>query len=316
MTGSHSRPQAREFFLWMLPLVFLLGYLVYKHMISAPKARTQAEVPVRPTEEQPQPRHIEAYLSNPRVAAAAGEKATRPSWESMARRQSTFPAADASPARQLVTSLPSETDEVKRLWRFFDNGRFKKLRAGAAAVVAQDPANLQAQFQLASALHNLERHREAIPILDHIIARAPGCIQVHLTRGMALLDTNKIDEAIIAFDRAEVIAPDLDINLNRGIALCDAGRFDEAERDLWLAAEGHPEEGSAFYHLAAVNSHRNAPGMAITMLRFAARNRDLFHERFSQRELMQEPLFEPLYNEPLFERYVASLPSRRLQKKR
>ena len=80
--------------------------------------------------------------------------------------------------------------------------------------------------------------------LDRAIALNPGYADAHTNRGIALLELDRPEPALDAFDAGLAIHPDgFDITNNRALALLALNRPDEALTDLRRAMILDPRRG-------------------------------------------------------------------------
>ncbi len=119
------------------------------------------------------------------------------------------------------------------------------------ALVARHPQLLPAHFQRGRALLAAGRPTPALASFDHVLAAAGDAAtppELHLARGLALFELQRLDDALAALDRA--LQQDerlVDAWTNRGNVLRALGRRDEALAAHDRAAALTPEEaGVAF----------------------------------------------------------------------
>lgn len=137
------------------------------------------------------------------------------------------------------------------------------------AVLAREPAHVDALHLLGVAARDLGRADEAIRLLERAVALRPDFAAAHGNLGMVLAEAGRLGEAVRAYQRALELAPDLAATwFNLGNALRDGGEREAAvtcyreaiargsqpefQRNLApvLAALGRGEEAIAAYREA------------------------------------------------------------------
>jgi len=260
----------------------------------------------------PAPQEPERYLANRAVAAGPTELATRPPWRSMQQRD---PASAArafqgrAPARQRIEDLCCADTQVRSIQDRLEQGAAARALAESSRVLHELPDNDLARLVHARAARRQGRIDVALREFQNTVTRAPGLHEAHLAVGQLLSERSRHDEALAALDRALLLASTPEAHLARGIALCRSGRTDEAEQDLWKAVEGNSRDGLAYYALAWLAASRGQPAQVIHLLRFAARDQEVFEERINRKRLMADTGFRPVHDHPGFVQYLAALPA-------
>ena len=116
--------------------------------------------------------------------------------------------------------------------------------------IAKD--DLEAQFLLAQMYVELQRHEQALPILDKLLQIAPNNPRLHLLSGIAYTLDNDIEAALLASEKS--ISSGSDTARARLVASFNAfnlGRFATVVEHLELIADLLPEGHSALNILAA-----------------------------------------------------------------
>jgi hypothetical protein len=266
--------------------------------------------PPRPADAPSPDASWEVYRAHRPIVAGAGERARIPPWKEMGRRvpnaepfgpgQEVPDGTDIEelPGKLPFAELPSDASRDERI----------RTRDACRRLVEQDAGNLRALWCLAKALQDLGEAEAALVAYDKLTAAAPGLPEAHLERGVLLSDMFRHDEALISLDRADALEPGWDVHLNRGIALCFGERFRLAEWDLWKAVEAEPEDGNAYWDLAWLYAQVGDAKRAVEMLRFAARDEQLFGGRFWARNVYGDLFLKPIHDDPVFVDYVGRLP--------
>ncbi len=125
-----------------------------------------------------------------------------------------------------------------------------KWGAHAAMVIVLAGATVA---EAAATRHYLGFWHDTIALHEHMLKLAPQSAQLHVGLGIALLDANRIDEAIPYFQRGIELAPrSFQPYINLGNALAARERFTEAEQQYRLAIGVDPREPVAHNNLANV----------------------------------------------------------------
>jgi len=108
-------------------------------------------------------------------------------------------------------------------------GRWREAVPLLEATLARAPDDPGALNDLGVALRNLGRHGEALACLERALLARPADAGLHGNRGVALLHLRRHADALAAFDAALALDPGAPMHwYNRGIALARIGRFEEA----------------------------------------------------------------------------------------
>ncbi len=176
----------------------------------------------------------------------------------------------------MIGRTPQQSlEEGQRLRR---QGRLEAACEVYALVLRDDPAHLEAHYDLGLTLSGLRRWEEAVAHFDAAIALAPEQAGPHLGRANALFDLGRPAAALAGYDAVIALEPALaSAHNNRGNALNTLGRPVEALASLQAAIEIDPAYAGAFnsqgailrtlgQHQAAVASYSRAialsPGFA------------------------------------------------------
>jgi hypothetical protein len=152
-----------------------------------------------------------------------------------------------------------------RAWRSRRIGLPGVSLAGAVAVAAL-LALATLTWKQAQVWHDTER------FMNHVLASHPDSFAAHNNLGMALLEHDRLDEAIEHFKRALQLRPDsADVNNNWGVILVRQGGLDEARRYFGRAVELAPQHAGAHGNLGGVLARQGKRDEAIDHLLTALR---------------------------------------------
>lgn len=127
------------------------------------------------------------------------------------------------------------------------------LEAALRRVLADDPANPQANLRLGYALLESNRCAAAAPFLKAAIAAKIPTADAHLGLGMCQTSARQLDAAAETLRAAEAVEPGNPVVLaNLGIVLSDAGRHRDAIAPLQRALALDPDFHEARFNLARV----------------------------------------------------------------
>jgi len=102
-------------------------------------------------------------------------------------------------------------------------------------------------------------YEKALEALDEAIALSPKFADLHNSRGIALAELGRLDEAIGAFRRSASLNPDYMVpKLNLAFAQLRAGLFKEAESQLEAVLEQDPNQTAASAKLEELRTGRAA----------------------------------------------------------
>lgn len=123
--------------------------------------------------------------------------------------------------------------------RLFEAGKVPEALAAFDEAVRLDPKSPFARRVRATALMQLNRHREAMADWDRVIASQRPSSVAHYYRGVAALNLGLLDVAMSDLHRAADLLPDPDAHVIAALAEAEAavGHFDEAVRQIDQALE-------------------------------------------------------------------------------
>ena len=148
---------------------------------------------------------------------------------SLAHAQSARPAPRATMAR------------ADSAWNSGDRGRARVLYA---EILANDSTASRAVFRLAQLDDSEER---ALALYRRYIALEPGDAWGHMAEGDLLGRLGRVDEALVAYDGANAVAPgERDVFIGRARLLERAGRWRPAVDELFAWVTRHADDGEAW----------------------------------------------------------------------
>lgn len=128
-----------------------------------------------------------------------------------------------------------------------------------------NPRQPDALYFLGIALHEMNRHSEALVSYDRAIALMPGFFQAHNNRGLVLEVIGRHAEALDSYDRAIALNPmHANAHSNRGNVLSALGRYDAALGSYDHAIAINPGNAKAYYNrgVALSNLKRDEEALA------------------------------------------------------
>src|SRR5208283_3716694 len=124
--------------------------------------------------------------------------------------------------------------------------------------IALKPDNLKAHYTRGSALHQLERHDEALASYDKAIELKPDFAGAHLGRGLAMLVKGRMQEGEEMFHKALALKPDYAAPLS-GLASIyknlDADRLDIKTIENLVNNPALPAEDKEFLYFSLGKIH-------------------------------------------------------------
>jgi tetratricopeptide (TPR) repeat protein len=121
------------------------------------------------------------------------------------------------------------------------------------AVLALQPGQARAAYNLGVLLHTLRRHADAVAAYRHATSVQPDYAEAWCNLGVALQDERRFEEALEAYRRAITLRPDFAMaHCNLGVALKELGRLDDSVAAYHRAIACQPDYDFAFANLAAV----------------------------------------------------------------
>lgn len=136
--------------------------------------------------------------------------------------------------------------------RMYDEAKMpEKAVVAAQKMVAQDPTNPEAYYNLGIMYTNQEKFQEAIDAMNKAIELNPGFDYAYLNLGNAYYQMKNYKEAIPVFQKLVEIVPDNSQGwLFLGICNMQLKRWSAAVEPLVKVVEFEPNNGNAYYNLA------------------------------------------------------------------
>jgi len=193
-----------------------------------------------------------------------------------------FPEADAV-HRRAVSNAPRSPDVLNNYANHLVGaGDEAGARKVYLQVVALDPANSNANVQLAQMALKGKRGAEALGYLRRLPANQQEAANIAILRlGAMYLAGDRAQADALAARLSAVIDGDLGLSFSAGMALANAGEFDRAETFFSRALAAAPADFNVLFNLGVVASQagHNARGREVleTALRQQPRNVDVLY---------------------------------------
>lgn len=107
---------------------------------------------------------------------------------------------------------PSNTSEQKSIEagnRYFEDGHYAEAGKSFAAIIKQDPTNIEAIRGLARSYMQLGKHREALELFNQAIAQAPNYAPSYANRGILHDRMQQYTLAVADYRHALQLQPEL-----------------------------------------------------------------------------------------------------------
>ncbi len=131
-------------------------------------------------------------------------------------------------------------------------GRFQEAAGSYFTVVASEPENVYARFNLAVCLQRLQRWGEAAQAFQAVLELDPHRDDARLLLAASLLHLNRLEEALTNFDRCWSESARQQALFGKAVALQLLGRHDDAEADYRRLLELEPNSPEALANLIAL----------------------------------------------------------------
>lgn len=140
---------------------------------------------------------------------------------------------------------------MERAASLYFQGEYEQAATAYRAILAAQPQNADALYQLAAVQLARGLEFEALEYIDRAIALVPDEPRLHAMRGYLLDDFELYREALAAYERAIELDPtDANTHNNRGVLLDTLGREEEAAQAFARALELDPNLPTAVFHTA------------------------------------------------------------------
>jgi tetratricopeptide (TPR) repeat protein len=168
-------------------------------------------------------------------------------------RRAVAPIETAPPTLPTAQPLPLVAQMFNEAIERHKAGDAVPAEALYRAVLALQPAQAHAAYNLGVLLQTHHRTAEAVGAYRHATAAKPDYAEAWCNLGVALQDERKFDDALQAYHHAISLRADFAMaHCNLGVALKEQGRFDEAVASYHRAIALEPDYDFAFANLAAV----------------------------------------------------------------
>jgi tetratricopeptide (TPR) repeat protein len=167
--------------------------------------------------------------------------------------------------------MTAEGGTIEHAASLYFQGRYDEAATAYRAIVAAEPRNVDALYQLAAVQLARGLCFEALEYVERAITLVPDEPRLHAMRGYLLDDFELYDEALAAYERAIELDPaDPHTHNNRGVLLEALGREEEAAESFGRALELDPELPTAVFHTAMnlVKLDRDEEALALLEGRF------------------------------------------------
>jgi tetratricopeptide (TPR) repeat protein len=147
--------------------------------------------------------------------------------------------------------MTAEGETMERAASLYFQGEYEQAATAYRAILAAQPQNADALYQLAAVQLARGLEFEALEYIDRAIALVPDEPRLHAMRGYLLDDFELYREALAAYERAIELDPtDANTHNNRGVLLDTLGREEEAAQAFARALELDPNLPTAVFHTA------------------------------------------------------------------
>lgn len=127
----------------------------------------------------------------------------------------------------------------------------EKAAEAARKMIALNPNDPDALFNLGFMLVQMKKFEEAIEVLDRVIALTPEMEYAHLNKGFSLYSMKRYSEAIKAYtNTVELFPENADAWMFLGMSYMQLKSWSRAVEPLKKSIELRPENGNAYYNLA------------------------------------------------------------------
>ncbi len=134
-----------------------------------------------------------------------------------------------------------------------ESGRLAEAVETYAAVAAQEPENLHALSGAATSLYRLSRWEEAADFFKALLTQDPHRDDARILLGDCLLRSNRIEEALVSFERCWSQGAKARAEFGKAVALQLLRRFDQAEAAYERALRADPRMEQALLNLITMS---------------------------------------------------------------
>jgi Flp pilus assembly protein TadD len=197
------------------------------------------------------------------IAAAPSQAEFRNNLGALLRRQGRLNEAITAYREALSVNPAHRLAKIGLAHALNDAGDHVAAETSAREIVAADPHNAAAWSLLAAALRDQRRFADAEAAAREAIALKPGEPAAHHELGSVLARMDRAEEALRTLAHAETLGlRGFDLALTRGVALLQLYRVEEAERCFEQAVGMQPLNAEAQLRLATLRFMRGDPAFA------------------------------------------------------
>lgn len=121
-------------------------------------------------------------------------------------------------------------EDMQEAWALIRAGQYVAAESACRTLVRANPAHLEALHCLAALHQRAGRHAEAVPLLDKVLALAPGNVPAHANLADSLARLGRLVEAEAVLDRGLALAPDSAAAARNLARACEGlARFSDTE---------------------------------------------------------------------------------------
>lgn len=167
--------------------------------------------------------------------------------------------------------MMAQGDTLEHAASLYFQGQYEEAATAYCAILASQPRNADALYQLAVVQLARGLEFEALEYIDRAIAVVPDEPRLHAMRGYLLDDFELYGQALAAYERAIELDPaDANTHNNRGVLLEALGREEEAAEAYARALELDADLPTAVFHTAMnlVKLDRDEEAVALLERRF------------------------------------------------
>ena len=155
--------------------------------------------------------------------------------------------------KELITACLLNRGEAKLMLKDAQ-GAYEDLKIG----MGNNKSDLAAVRVMASVLHELKMHEEALEYLDILIENEPRNIGARINKGFELDALGRYAEAVSAYDSARIIDKDEPlVYSNRAHALYGLGQYESALKDVNKSIANQPLNAFAYHTRAQIRIAQN-----------------------------------------------------------
>jgi len=148
--------------------------------------------------------------------------------------------------------------------QLLDKGKLGDARLSFEKVLAADPDNFPASFNLGSLEYRAHHLEDAEKSLQHAVRLRPDSALAWLTLGVVECDQEKNDAALAALAQALVLEPNnVKAHAYLGVTIGRKGWLDGAEAELRRALELDENDADAHFNLAVIYLQQHPPAIEL-----------------------------------------------------